>query len=139
MSIVATRAIEMVHDIDPKKVLWDAVRPYLDDCHPTQAYILAARYVRPEKTTGGIILTENQGTRGNDEYLGKAHLLLKCGPLAFWEENEGAVWGDAKPRPGDWISMRPSDGMSLYLGKTMCVLVLADAVRMITNRPDIIL
>lgn len=139
MSIVATRAIEMVHDVDPKKVLWDAVAPYLDDCHPTQAYVLVARYVRPEMTKGKIILPENQGTRGNDEFLGKAHLVLKCGPLAFYEENDGAVWGDAKPKVRDWVAIRPSDGMALYIGSTMCALVLAEAVRMIGGRPDIFL
>jgi hypothetical protein len=130
----------MAHDIDPKQEILAEVGPHLDGIVPLGAYIVAAAYIRPEKTKGGVLLSDYQGgARDEDKYQGKVHLLLKCGPLAFYEEEAGNIWGSRKPAVGDWIIIKVSDGMPFLLGKRTCRLVFHEAIRMIVNRPDVLL
>lgn len=80
--------------------------------------VLVATYIRPEKTSGGIIRPD--ATREEDKWQGKAGLILAVGPDAFnFEEVREEVAGgmadeDARarhniPRVGDWVFFRGSD------------------------------
>lgn len=98
--------VAMTHVDDPKKTILEEVGDIsLFELYNVQ--VLVGVYQRPEKTKGGIILTQNY--RDEDNYQGKVGLILKIGPKAF---DETAVeWFDGKKLAvGDWVVFRPSDG-----------------------------
>jgi co-chaperonin GroES (HSP10) len=128
----------MEHDQDPKKVLMDAIAPYLDDIELMGAEFLAATYQRPEKTKGGLFLPDGQGhVRGEDVYEGKVQLVVKLGAQAF--QDTDAVSFSIKPKVGDWVLIRVGDSFPLILGSTACRLIMDERVRAIIKRPDIVL
>lgn len=80
--------------------------------------VLVASFIRPEKTSGGIIRPD--ATREEDKWQGKAGLILAVGPSAFdFEEvihdlEAGAPLEHVHaehnlPRVGDWVFFRGSD------------------------------
>jgi len=78
--------------------------------------VLVAVYIRPNKSQTGLYQTVN--AQKEDIYQGKAALILKCGPGAFKGEDSyvKAMFGDMPtPEPGDWVFVRPSDGLSISL------------------------
>ena len=68
--------IKMSPAIDPRKDLLDRVGN-LDELKIFNNQVLIATYIRPEKTKGGIIMTQN--TRDEDRYQSKVGLVLKFG------------------------------------------------------------
>jgi len=122
----------MKHDTDPKKELLDK----LGDLNGIEVYnnaILVATYVRPKKTAAGIHLPDN--VVKEDEYQGKAALIVKMGPDAF-NDPSGAWFKGANLKVGDWIALRPSDGWSISINGTPCRMLEDTAVRMKIDRPD---
>lgn len=79
--------------------------------------IIVAIYKRPERTKGGIILTDN--TRGEDEYQSKVGLVLAVGPTAF-NDPEGQWSWPPNMGVGDWIYFRASDGWGVKVNGVMC-------------------
>lgn len=132
----ALKALEMVHDQDPKAEIQAAVAPYLDEIVPMGARIMVAVYQRPEKTKGGVFLT--QDSRNEDRWQGKCGLILKMGPLAF-QADATHQWGDRIPKIGDWVAFRVGDTHPFLLGDRTCRLVEDVYVQMILDRPDVIL
>ena len=74
-------AYVMKHTVDPREAILKEVGD-LSSVEIFNNQILVAIYIRPEKTSGGIILA-NQ-TRDEDKWQGKMGLVLKKGPSA-WE------------------------------------------------------
>jgi hypothetical protein len=81
--------------------------------------VLAATYLRPEKTAGGIIMTARN--LKEDLYQSKVHLVLKVGPLCEFFGFTVA--------PGDWIVIRPSDAWALDVNGVQCRHILDSNVR----------
>jgi len=80
--------------------------------------VLVASFIRPEKTSGGIIRPD--AVREEDKWQGKAGLILAVGPSAFdFEEVDadvemGMTRDDARahhniPNVGEWVFFRGSD------------------------------
>ena len=120
--------------------IWAKVNPYLPDLGELVQLgdILVALYQRPEKTDGGVFLTDKM--RGEDIYQGKAGLIIKMGPLAFADDLEHTppiVW-PVKPDIGSWVLFRTSDGWPLVIGEQHCRIVNERGIRMILNRPDVV-
>jgi co-chaperonin GroES (HSP10) len=132
---VASRAVQMIHKVDPKVELQRAVQPLVDSMEVLGAQVLIAVYVRPEKTAGGILLTEE--TRGEDNLQGKIGLVLKLGSIAFDEDADHKF--PVKPQVGDWVMFRIGDTFEFVLGKHKFRLADDVAIRAIVARPDIVL
>lgn len=132
----AHQAIEMLHPTDPKEEIRAAVADQLAEIEVMGARIMVAVYQRPEKTKGGVFLT--QDSRNEDRYQGKVGLILAMGPLAF-SEDATHQWGDTKPQIGDWVAFRVGDTHPFLLGDRTCRLVEDVYVQMILDRPDVIL
>ena len=98
----------MYHEEDPREVLQRKAGNLDIDIFGND--VLVAIYQRPEKTSGGIIMTDV--TRKEDIYQGKIGLVLKIGPVAFVDK-DGNTFRDI--RVGDWIVFRPSDGWQVLL------------------------
>jgi co-chaperonin GroES (HSP10) len=128
----------MEHDQDPKKVLMDAVAPFLDDIELMGGEFLAATYMRPEKTKGGLILSSSTGhSRDEDRYQGKVQLVVKLGAQAFVDSDERSF--SIKPKVGDWVVIRVGDSFPLTLNDTPCRIIMDERVRAIIQQPDIVL
>lgn len=110
--------MRMIHPEDPAKPIWDKVGS-LDSFELFNNQALVAIYKRPERTTGGIILTDS--TRDEDLWQGKVGIILKVGPSAFVEDTEDQKWfAGSDIGVGDWVIFRPSDGWPLGVHGQEC-------------------
>ena len=113
-----------------------------------QNEVLVAIYIRPEKSAGGILLTDR--TRKEDNYQGKVGLVVKIGSACrFVRTNEatGVTYG-VDVQLHDWIVTRPSDTWPLDVNGgedtsdpkafTNCRLVFDDQIRMKIPNPGMI-
>jgi co-chaperonin GroES (HSP10) len=96
--------------------------------------ILVGIWKRPERTKGGIILTDN--TRKEDDYQGKVGLVLKMGPGAFQDNDEMHFTQTAKV--GDWVVLRPGDGWQLKVNDRPCRMLLDTSVKLIIPKPEMV-
>lgn len=121
----------MSHDVDPRTILTDALGN-VDGIELFTNQVLAAVYIRPEKTKSGIILTSQ--TLGEDRFQGKVGLIVKQGPQAFKSDTEWTFEQSADV--GDWIIMRPSDGWSITVNGVLCRILSDTSVKGRISSPD---
>ena len=126
MSVMA-----MQHDTDPKVDLLKKIGD-LSGYTIYNNMLLVALYERPEKTKGGIVLT--QTIRAEDKYQGKAALIVKAGPVAFASEN--GYFTEGGPAVGDWIAIRPSDGWPIQINGVQCRMLVDEQVKLRIPSPD---
>jgi len=123
--------IKMSHAIEPRKDLLDRVGN-LDELKIFNNQVLIATYIRPEKTKGGIIMTQN--TRDEDRYQSKVGLVLKFGRSAFVDDDKWS-W-DGTVNTHDWIVFRPSDGWNITINNVPCRILEDTSVRCRIEDPD---
>ena len=129
-------AIKMSLEHDSRSEIIESTGENLKDLPLTGAQILVGIYKRPEKTKGGLILTDNY--RQEDIWQGKVGLILKMGPMPF-DDADKQFFGDTMPKEGDWVVFRPSDGWPITIGKQPCrVLDDRRRVKMILSKPDLV-
>lgn len=97
--------------------------------------ILIGIWMRPEKTAGGIFLTDK--TIDEDKWQGKVGLVLKKGPMAFVSEGNTDFHGQ-DVQEGDWVIYRVSDGFSIDIRETHCRLLEDVHIKAIVVDPSII-
>jgi len=125
-------AYVMDHALDPKKELLSV----LGDTSNVEIFnnqILVAIYIRPEKTVGGIILTNT--IRDEDKWQGKIGLVIKKGPSAFVDDSKNWFNG-VTVDVNDWVIFRPSDGWGLTVNGIMCRLLDDTVIRGRVSHPD---
>lgn len=122
----------MYHDEDPAKDIVEKVGDIsgFDLFGPK---VLVAIYVRPEKTKGGIYLTDK--VRDEDLYQGKVGYVLKIGPGAF---SDNDWFGDVRVDVGDWVGFRASDGAALVVNGVNCRLLEDVRIYGKASNPDLI-
>lgn len=94
-----------------------------------QNEVLIAIYMRPEKTSGGIVLP-HQNLK-EDRYQGKCGLVVKIGSACrFTRKNEttGVEYG-LNIQLHDWIVVRPSDTWALDINSDIDALQVQDFVQ----------
>lgn len=133
--------MQMHHDTPPNTEILNNLGDAYAGIDVFGADILLAVYTRPEKTAGGIILTDK--TQGEDLYQGKVGYVLKVGPLVNDRNKELDVWfKGALPKPGDWVLVRVGDTYAFDLQgpkeKVRCRLVEAKQLRGRVTAPDTI-
>ncbi len=116
---------------DPRKALLDAIGD-LSGFDIFHNQILVAIYVRPEKTSGGII--RPGGNVQEDEYQGKVGLVVKKGPTAFLNTEEEDFQGQ-NVEVGDWVVFRVGDGWQLTIRDTACRILSDRTIRMRIKNP----
>jgi co-chaperonin GroES (HSP10) len=107
---VALRDIAQAAVHDPKRALLEVVGD-LSGIEVFHNLVLVATYIEPEVTAGGIIKPDR--TLLENRFQSKAALVLKLGPLAFKDDNV-AKFGGVTLEPGDWVLVRPGDGLELF-------------------------
>lgn len=101
-------AMMMAHEVDPRQSLLDKLGD-LKDVEVFHNQVICAVYIRPEKTKGGLILSDQ--TRDEDRSQSKVGLIVKMGDMAFKDNDGGDIWCWAPDMSiGDWIYYRASDG-----------------------------
>lgn len=129
--------MQMAHEKDPRQEIEERVKSYIDNIQLTGPQVLLGIYVRPQKTKGGVILTE--AYRDEDVYQGKAALILKMGPHP-WDQDDDNFFGNRLPQVGDWVVYRPSDGFPMDFGDKQKCRILSDRrqIKMIISSPDVV-
>lgn len=122
----------MIHEVDPAQQIWDAVGD-LKDFEVMHNDVLIAVYIRPEKTKSGIILSDQ--TRKEDEFQGKAGLVISAGPLAFVSDENYDFKGQTV-KPGDWVAIWVSDGRKIVINGVLCRMVEDRHIRLKIPAPD---
>lgn len=130
------RALRVEHAADPKQEILDRVAPYIDGFEPMAAQVLIGIYVRPDKTAGGIYISDRQRTE--DVYQGKVGLVLKKGPLAFTDD-ANHHFGGRIPDVGDWVVYRIGDTFPFVLDQQQCRFVEDISIKAIIAEPDVVL
>lgn len=117
---------------DPKTEL-KALVGDLDDFELFNNQVLCAVYVRPEKTQGGVFLTD--AARAEDKIQGKVGLVVKKGAAAF-DDSFRKTFSDVEVGMDDWVVFRPSDGWSITINKVLCRILDDTNIRGRIQRPD---
>lgn len=125
-------SITMLHEKDPKKVLLEQVGG-TSSIEIFNMQVLVAVYIRPEKTKGGLFLSDK--SRDEDRYQSKVGLILKKGPTAFVDK-DGEWFSGLDINEGDWVVFRPSDGWNITINGTLCRMLDDMSVRARIAHPD---
>lgn len=138
VSIGASKSLqEMDHS---KEDPADTIRKAVGDISQLElsgVQVLVGTYLRPQKTKGGIILTDK--LRDEDLYQGKTGLVLKVAPGAFVDGGPDAKFNGFKANPDEWIFYRVADGFSLTINGHHCRILEDVHVRGRLPNPDMVL
>lgn len=126
--------MDMRHGEDPRAEILRAVGD-LDDIQVMFSQVLVGVYVRPQTTKGGILLTDNY--RDEDLHQGIAMLVLKTGPDAY-KDTDTVKFGESRVKVGDWVVIRPSDGLGISIRRHKCRLVPDVLVKLKISSPDLV-
>lgn len=102
---------ELAQEADPKRAILEA----LGDMSWYEVFhnlVLIATFIRPEKTSGGIIRPDR--SIAEDRFQGNAGLVLRIGPTAFKDESH-LSFGGVTIKEGDWVVYRPSDATEQFV------------------------
>lgn len=127
------KQLDMFHEKDPK----EAILEDLGDHYGFQLManqVLVAIYFRPEKTKGGLILTD--GYRAEDKFQSKVGLLIDHGISAFVEDGDAKWFGKHQFKKGDWLVFRPSDGWGISVNGVPCRILSDTQVKGVVDTPD---
>ena len=127
-----TKPLKMVHDTDPAQEILQKVGD-LEGFELFGNQVLLAIYKRPEKTKSGLYLADS--TRQEDEYQGKAGLVLATGPSAFVSDSHYDFRGQKVER-GDWVAVFVSDGRKIMIGEQLCRIIEDQYIRLKIPAPD---
>ena len=124
----------MTHDVDPKKAILDELGD-ISDIELFHNQVLAAVYIRPEKTKSGLYLSDS--IREEDKWQGKVGLIVKTGPDAF-KDDSGRWFQGMTFNEHDWIFFRPSDGWQITLHGVLCRIIDDTDIRGRLPAPDVV-
>lgn len=127
--------VEALADRDPKSDFGKVVREMigsLDKYQVLGSNVLVATYVRPRKTAGGILLTDN--SIHEDRWQGILGLVLKMGDAAFTFDGAYEYKGP-KAKVGDYVMFHTSDARELSIKGISIKLVDSSLIRMIVPDP----
>jgi len=136
MSVVIPHAAisRIASSTDPKKAILDAAGD-LSGVRLLGDVVLIGTYIRPEKTSGGIIRPDLNVQE--DVWQGKVGLVLKLAPDAFADTPEYSFHGNVAA-PGDWCVYKVGDAWSVQVNGCPCRIVRDVNIRMVVDNPNIV-
>lgn len=111
-----------------------AIGDKMEEIDVTHNWLLVGIYMRPERSKGGIILTDK--TRDEDRWQNKVGWILKKGPLAFVSDERNSF-----PRMienGECVLSRTSDGFGVDFYGIHCRLIEDVHVKAVVANPEAI-
>src|SRR5262245_29248228 len=128
MAVVLARTLSALADSKDFKA---DVKSYLGDMTKVKVffnYVLVANYVRPVKTSGGIIRPDTN--IDEDAFQGKVGLVLKKGPSAFVSDAEATFDVSEDVEVDDWVVYRVGDGFQVTIRGVACRMLPDRAIKM---------
>jgi len=99
--------------------------------------VLIATYVSPNKSKGGIIMTQN--TIEEDVWQGKVGLVLKTGKEAFKDSpDEGVFFHGQRANLGEYVVFHIGDAWQVAVNGWPCRLVRDSSIKMKALDPRVI-
>lgn len=128
--------MRMVKGFDAAKDIWQRLGS-LDGFEVMHNDVLIAVFVRPSEIAvkGGKKLHIPDQTIKEDEYQGKAGLVIMKGPQAFVSDENYDFKGQ-DVHIGDWVSIWVSDGRKVTINGVLCRMVEDRHIRMKIPSPD---
>ena len=99
------------------------------------ARVLLGIYIAPEKTKGGIILTDT--TKKEDIYQGTVGLVLAKGPIAF-KDDAVNKFGGFDPSVGQWVTYNAGDAKRVQINGVDCRYIEDSLIQQIVPDPAVI-
>jgi hypothetical protein len=134
MVLSASTIEKIAQAADPKQAIITAIGD-LSGMRVAGDLVLVGTYIRPEKTTGGIIRPRE--VIQEDEWQGKVGLVLKTGPLAYadWEDDpeKGSM-----AEPGGWVVYAIKDGWPVQINGVACRYVPYEKIRARVDNPAMV-
>lgn len=124
--IHSSKIVELAQAADPKRALIDAID---GGFVPLGHNLLVATYIRPEKTSGGIIRPESNIKE--DEFQGNVGLVVGVG--------DGFSVEEAKEMMHTWVVFGFNDGLRIRYGQVPCRLIYVDRIRATVEDPSKVL
>lgn len=129
------RALKAIHSSDPAKEILDRAGD-LSQFELMGNQVLLGVYIRSNETKlGGSTFYLPDQTVKEDEWQGKAGLVLKKGPTAFVSDKNYDFKGQ-DVEVGDWVSVWVSDGRKIKVNDQLCRIVMDTEIRMKIPAPD---
>lgn len=125
-------AMVMQHDVDPAKAINDKIQS-LKGFELFGNQVLIGVYERPKITKSGLHLSDL--TVQEDQYQGKAGLVLAKGPSAFVSD-QNYNFRDQNVEIGDWVAIFVTDGRKIMINGQLCRLVEDHHIRLRIPAPD---
>jgi len=135
LPVISASKIEAISQADDPKA---AILKAVGDLSKLQVFsdlVLVGTFIRNERTTGGIIRPADNVKE--DEYQGKVGLVLKTGPLAFSDTEDGPCQG-GNAEIGSWVVYAIKDGWPVQINGTPCRFVPYSKLRMRITDPNLV-
>lgn len=134
--VMPHKAIEILaQSTDPKKDILKTVGD-LSGVEVMANYVLIGTYIRPEKTTGGIIRPTTNVQE--DVWQGKVGLVLKWGIRAYENDDDFQFLDEDKVKPGEWAVFMVGDARAISINGYPCRLVRDSNINMRVKDPNIV-
>lgn len=133
----ATKVIEVIHDKDPKKVIWESLKGWIERIQPTSGDVIVCVYERPKQMKSGLYMPDTASRVSEDKFQGVVGMIVKLGPE--FAKHKQALGLDAMPKVGDWVAFRGQDCVAFTLGDRAMRLLEGQFIRMILADPDCII
>lgn len=134
MAVVRTRAMNEIAAAKDQKAKIVELVGNLDDIDIIGDLVLVACYIRPERTAGGIFLSDS--ARDEDVWQGITGLVLKHGPDAFVDV-DGLKY-EQRVEVGEWAVFKVGDAWRLNVRDVPCRLVRDTSIRAKVKDPSIV-
>lgn len=129
----AAEIYKLADAADPKAEMLSKLGS-LDKIQIGGARVLLWTYIRPRKTTGGIILTDKEVKE--DLWQGTVGHVLKCGPFAFQDDPAAGIkFGGFQAKVGDWVTFSPGDAKRVQINGIDCRLIEDSLIQMVVPDP----
>ena len=97
--------------------------------------VMVATYARPEKTEGGIYLSD--AVQIEDRFQGAVGCLVAKGPAAFKYDGAYKFEGDEPPL-FSWVIFRPADGYEIAWRKASCRIFRSESIFGVIKSPELV-
>jgi hypothetical protein len=136
LPIASATKIEAISQAPDKKKAIIAAVGDLDGVDLFTDLVLTGTYIRDEKRASGLILPQDH--LKEDEFQGKVGLVLKRGPHARTDYDNGTDDGGRNAEIGSWVVFAIKDTWPLQINGVACRVVPYDKIRMRVSDPKMV-
>lgn len=132
----AAEVYNLADSVDPKSEMLKKIGD-LSKVEIGGGRVLLWQYIAPRRTAGGIILTDKAVKE--DIWQGTVGLVLKCGPLAFKDDEAARItFGGFSVNEGEWVVFAPGEAKRHQINGVDCRIIEDALIQMKITDPTII-